>query len=124
MTTMTAANITTLTGRITRNPELRTTATGQSVTTLGIAVRRGDKDEHGQYRADFFDVTVWDGLARTCAKHLRTGRLVSVLGGLVPQRWETRDGSPRRSLEVVAADVQFLDAPSREAPEASEHVGV
>lgn len=116
---MDPTNTTILTGRLTQDPELRTTPGGKSVTTLTLAVRCPGKDERGNSQADFFDVTVWEGHAETCVKHLGKGRLVTVAARLKPSRWETKDGEKRRGLEIVASNVRFLDAPRRqaEAPE-------
>lgn len=116
---MDPTNTTILTGRLTQDPELRSTPGGKSVTTLTLAVRCPGRDEDGNSQADFFDVTVWEGQAETCVKHLGKGRLVTVAARLKLSRWETKDGEKRRSLEIVASNVRFLDAPRRQidAPE-------
>ena len=108
-------NSTTLIGRLTRDPELRTASgrTGErSVLTLGIAVRKASKpDKEDTPTADFFDVTVWGELAETCSRHLYKGRLVAVSARLEPTAREEKDGSKRRGLEIVAGAVNFLDSP-------------
>jgi single-strand DNA-binding protein len=114
-----AINSATLTGRLTRDPALRTVSTAAgastSVLTLGLAVRRIPRqDREEEPSAAFFDVTVWGGLAERCAAHLSKGRLVSVLARLEPTQWEATDGSPRRGIDVVACDVQYLDHPRRD----------
>ena len=109
-----ATNVVVLTGRLTRDPELRSTPGGHAVATLGLAVRTAQREEDAP-SADFFDVTVWSGLAETCAKHLSKGRLVSVSGRLEPQRWTAADGSKRRAVAIVANSVEFLDRPPRDS---------
>jgi single-strand DNA-binding protein len=115
MTYPSSLNSTTLIGRLTRDPELRTASTSageRSVLSLGIAVRksvRGGNDDSST--ADFFDVTVWGELAETCSRHLYKGRLVAISARLQPTAWEAKDGSKRHGLELVANTVNFLDSP-------------
>ena len=108
-------NCTTMIGRVTRDPELRSApASGgeRSVLTLGIAVRKASKPDNGDTStADFFDLTVWGDLAETCSRHLCKGRLVAISARLQPTTWEAKDGSKRRGLELVANTVDFLDSP-------------
>jgi single-strand DNA-binding protein len=123
-------NNTTLIGKVTRDPELRTVSTSagdKSVLTLGLAVRKSIKPESDDApTADFFDVTVWAGEAENCAKHLRKGRLVGVSARLEPTAWEADDGSKRRGMEIVATAVTFLDRPGRDtdSPEQPQEVSV
>jgi single-strand DNA-binding protein len=119
-----STNSTTLIGRLTHHPELRTVSTSageKSMLTLGLAVRKQGKPDEDSPTADFFDVTVWGGEAETCAKHLRTGRMVAVSARLEPTAWETRDGSKRRAIAIVASSVEFLDRPRRDADPSEEH---
>lgn len=96
-----------LIGNLTRNPELRTTQSGVSVCSFGLAVNRRHKAE-GQPDADFFNVTAWRGLAETVAKYLGKGRKVCVTGEVSVRTYEGRDGSQKMSAEVAAQDVEFL----------------
>ncbi|MFI4977928.1 MAG: single-stranded DNA-binding protein [Solirubrobacterales bacterium] len=109
-----ATNLVVLTGRLTRDPELRSTKGDHVVATIGLAVRSAARGEDDSQSADFFDVTVWNGLAETCAQHLSKGRLVSITGRLEPQRWTAADGSKRRAVAIVANSVEFLDRPQRD----------
>jgi single-strand DNA-binding protein len=123
MTYISSTNSTTLIGRVTRDPELRTVSTNggdKSVLTLGLAVRKQIKPVEDSPTADFFDVTVWGGEAETCAKHLEKGRLVGVTARLEQTAWETRDGSKRRAITIVASSVEFLDRPRRDADPSEE----
>jgi single-strand DNA-binding protein len=97
-----------LVGNLTRDPELRTTGGGTSVTTLGIAVNeRVKKGDNWEDYVNFFDVTVWGNSAENCAKHLGKGSPVAVDGRLRQDRWE-KDGQKRSAVKVVAESVQFL----------------
>ena len=108
-----------LIGNLTRDPELRTTSTGDSVCSFSIAVnrRRRSNAEAGQPEADFFRVSAWRQLGENCAKYLAKGRKVSVVGSVSCRTYVGSDGQTRASLEVTADDVEFL-TPRGEAGEA------
>jgi single-strand DNA-binding protein len=108
-----------LIGNLTRDPELRTTSTGDSVCSFTIAVnrRRRSNAEAGQPEADFFRVSAWRQLGEICAKYLAKGRKVSVVGSVSCRTYVGNDGQTRASLEVTADDVEFL-TPRGEAGEA------
>ena len=97
-------------GNLTRDPELRTTAAGDSVCSFSVAVnRRGRRDAQGnQPEADFFRVTAWRALGENCAKFLSKGRKVAVTGSVRVSTYTAQDGTTRASLEVQADDVEFL----------------
>ena len=98
-----------LMGRLTRDPQSRTTPSGQSVCELSMAVNRSYKQ--GEQQRDetcFVNVTVWGKSADACAKCLAKGSLVLVEGRLKLDQWE-KDGQKRSKLGVVAEGVQFLD---------------
>jgi single-strand DNA-binding protein len=99
-----------LAGNLTRDPELRTIRTGNSVCELGIAVNEAFKDASGEWqeRPSFFDVRVWGKQAESCAQYLSKGRPVLIVGRLRQERWEAQDGSARSKVVVVAQNVVFL----------------
>jgi single-strand DNA-binding protein len=100
-----------LSGRLTRDPELRYTPSGVAVTTLGVAVstsffpREGDKKEE----VLFIDVVVWRKPAEACVQYLHKGSPVFIEGRLRSRRWETQDGQKRTTIEVQADRVQFME---------------
>ncbi|AKX92958.1 single-stranded DNA-binding protein [Neomoorella thermoacetica] len=100
-----------LIGRLTRDPELRYTASGVAMTTFTLAVDRNFVNQQGERGTDFIRITVWRKLAETCANHLGKGRLVAVDGRLQTRTYETPDGQKRSVTDVVAEDVRFLDWP-------------
>ena len=110
----------TIIGNLTRDPEVRTTATGINVCSFTVAVnRRGRRDDqNGQPEADFFRVTAWRQLADICGKYLAKGRKVAVIGPVSVHTYTGSDGTTRASLEVTADDVEFLS--SRNDAEAKE----
>lgn len=105
-------NRVTLTGNLTRDPELRQISGGStSVCDLGIAVNGSRKDAQGNWveEAHFFNVTVFGGQAEACAKFLAKGRPIAVDGKLRFSSWEDKNGGGKRSkVDIVAQTVQFL----------------
>lgn len=99
-----------LIGRLTRDPELRTTTTGKNVVGFSIAVDRRFKAE-GQPEADFFRISAWGQTADYVANYLTKGRLVAVDGRLQQRKYTDRDGNDRESVEIVADNVNGLDRP-------------
>ena len=107
---MASLNKVLLIGRCTRDPEKRSTPSGQVVVELGLAVNRRFKSNSGEDREEvcFVDVTVWGKTAEMCAESLRKGSQVFVEGRLKLDQWE-KDGQKRSKMGVVAENVQFLD---------------
>jgi single-strand DNA-binding protein len=98
-----------LMGRLTRDPEMRTTTTGKSIASFSIAVDRGGQDD----QTDFFDVTAWEKLGELVNQYLSKGRRCLVQGRLRQDSWDDKEtGKKRSKVEVVATDVTFLDGPS------------
>ena len=104
-------NRVTLVGRLTRDPELRHTASGDGIASLRLACSSRGRDENGQWtdKPNYFDVTVFGRQAESVAQYLGKGRRVGVDGRLQWREWEASDGSRRQAVEVVAQDVFFLD---------------
>jgi single-strand binding protein len=96
-----------LMGRLTRDPELRTTTTGKSVVNFSLAVDKGGQDAG----ADFFEIVAWEKLAELIQQYLSKGRRCLVQGRLSQRQWE-QDGQKRSRIEVMASDVTFLDGPN------------
>ncbi len=100
-----------LVGRLTRDPELRTTNTGKSVCSFSIAVQKRVKPQDGSPDADFFNIVAWNKDADYVVNYLTKGRLVAVEGRLQSRKYTASDGSNREVVEVVANSVQGLDRP-------------
>lgn len=101
-----------LIGRLTKQPELRITPSGVSVTTITLAVDR-KPTASGQKETDFIDVVLFGRLADVTCKYMDKGRLVAIEGRLQGRNWETKDGQKRRSWEVIADSIQFLGSKPR-----------
>ena len=99
-----------LMGNLTRDPELRTIPSGQSVCSFSLALNRSYKDASGEWQeaTDYIDVTAWAALGERVSQYLTKGRRCLVQGRLQSGSWE-QDGQKRSKVEVLANDVTFLD---------------
>lgn len=98
-------------GRLVRDPELRTTQSGISVTSFTLAVDRDFKSrDSGEKSTDFIDVVAWRQTAEFVCKYFGKGRMAVAEGRLQIRDWKDRDGNNRRSAEVVADNVYFADS--------------
>jgi single-strand DNA-binding protein len=104
-------NTVSLIGRLTADPELRTTTGGTPVCTVRLAINRPRKNGQDQ-GAVFVDVVSFNRQAEAVAEHLAKGRQVAVTGRLEYRQWEAQDGSPRSRHEVVANQIDFLAKPA------------
>ncbi len=104
-----------LIGRLTRDPELRTTNSGKNVVDFSIAVQKRIKPQDGAPDADFFRIKAWGQTADYVNSYLQKGRLVAVDGRLETRKWTDQNGTNRESVEVVADNVNGLDRPRDEA---------
>ena len=112
------------TARLTKDPELRETPSGNSVATLRVAIGRPDGKDGQDRGAAFYDVEVWNGLAKRCARYLAKGRRILVSGRLEHQQWEDDKDVSRQRNYVVAGQVNFLDpAPKDEERQETEAEG-
>lgn len=113
-----------LIGRLTRDPEMRYTPSGQPVTSFSIATNRYAQGSDGERRefTDYHNIVAWNigkrTLAELAAQYLRKGSLCYVEGRLQTRSWEGQDGQKRKTTEVVANDIQFLDSRGSGAPAA------
>ena len=108
-------------GNLTRDPEMRTTQSGVSMCTFGIAVQRRFANQQGVREADFFNVIAWKQLAETCARYLTKGRKIAVAGSVQVRTYDAQDGTRRTVVEIAADEVEFLSSgdgsrPRDEAP--------
>ena len=99
-----------LMGRLTRDPELRRTASGTAVTSFSLAVDRDFKSQNGEKETDFIDIVAWRSTAEFVSKYFSKGRMAVVEGRLQIRDWTDRDGGKRRSAEVIADNVYFGDS--------------
>lgn len=96
-----------LIGRLTRNPELRTTASGKSTTTFTIAVNDG-KNADGEPITDFISCVAWNKTADNICKYLKKGNEVSIQGKIKTRTYDAEDGTKRYVTEVLCYSAYFL----------------
>ena len=113
-------NKTILGGRLTADPELKTTPSGLSVTSFTVAVNRRGKD--GETKADFINVTAWRGLAEFITRHFRKGSSICVVGAIQTRSWTDPQGQKHYATEVVADEAYFVDSKGEAAQPSSQYV--
>lgn len=98
-----------LAGNLTRDPELRQTAGGQSVTTFGMATNSFYTDKSGQRqkKAEFHTVVAWGKQAEIISKFLKKGSSALVEGRLQTRTWQDKQGQNRQTTEIVCEKMQF-----------------
>lgn len=108
-------NVVLISGRVTRDPELRYTPKGTPTLRFSIAADRSVKDENGNFQnvTTFVDIVTWSKLAEICSENLHKGSPVLVQGRLDIRNYTDRDNQPRKVTEIVAESVQFLEYKAR-----------
>ena len=94
-----------LTGRLTRDPELRTLASGKSVTQFSVAT---NDYRSGAEKAEYHNVVTWDRLAEICGQYLGKGQLVAIEGRIQTRQWEDDKKVRHWKTEIVASSVEML----------------
>lgn len=105
-----------LIGNLTRDPEMKYTASGANVTTFGIATNKSWRDDSGELKelAEFHNIVCWNKLAEICQQLLAKGMKVYVEGALNTRSWEADDGSKRYRTEVRITDMILLDSKGKQ----------
>jgi len=119
-------NVIAMVGNVTRDVEVRYTASGQAVATIGLACNRSYKSgEEWKEDVCFVNAVVWGKRAENCREQLKKGTPVFITGRLQSRSWE-KDGQKRNTIEIVAEDIQFLnrvkEGTSKEEPQGEEDV--
>ncbi len=109
-------NVVVLTGRLTADPELKTTASGTSVCSFSIAVDRRYKSGE-ERQADFINIVTWRASAEFVSKYFKKGQMIAIEGSIQTRRYQDKEGKNRTAFEVVANNVQFADFARRDGAE-------
>ena len=108
-------NLVVLTGRLTADPELKTTQSGLSVTSFSIAVdRRFRSGEERQ--TDFINIVALRQHAEFVAKYFKNGNLIGIQGSIQTRKYTDKNGNNRTAFEVVADNIQFVESKRDSAP--------
>jgi single-strand DNA-binding protein len=99
-----------LIGRLTKDPELRTTSSGRNVCQFAVAVNRTYTSANGEREADFINCVVWDKQAENLAKYQKKGNQIAVEGRIQTRNYDDKDGKKVYVTEILASNISFLDA--------------
>ena len=105
-----------LTGRLTRDPELRALASGKSVTTFSVATN--EYAGGGKEKAEFHTIVTWDKLAQVCGQYLGKGQQVAIEGRIQTRSWDDDAGKRHWKTEIVANHVEMLSGRKKKDYEA------
>ncbi len=111
-------------GRLTKNPEMRTTTTGTATTSFTVAVSRTYTNQNGERETDFINCVAWRKQAENIAKYCSKGSQVAVEGRMQTRSYDAQDGTKKYVTEVIADNVTFLGSKGSsggEAPNYANH---
>ena len=103
-------NMVILTGRMTKDAELRYTGKETPICTFSLACERDRKNPDGERETDFIDCTAWRGTAEFVSRNMKKGMLVSVTGRLSIRKWVSNEGQNRTAPEVIVENVYFAES--------------
>ena len=107
-------NQTVLVGRLTKEPDLRYTNSGQAVATFTLAVNRNFKNQNGEHEADFINCVIWRKPAETMANYAHKGTLLGVVGRIQTRSYENQQGQRVYVTEVVCDNFQLLERKAKD----------
>ena len=102
-------NLVVLTGRLTADPELKTTPNGIPVTTFSIAVNRNYRAGEEQ-QTDFINIVAWRQRAEFITKYFKKGSMIGIEGSIQTRRYQDKSGNNRTAFEVVVNNAQFVES--------------
>ena len=94
-------------GRLTADPELRTTGNGIGVCGFTVAVDRNYRPEGEERQTDFINVVAWHKTADFVSRYFRKGQMIAVQGSIQTRNYEDRNGNKRTAVEIVADNISF-----------------
>lgn len=101
-------------GRLTKDPEIRTTGNGVSVVNFTLAVERDQRSSTGEKIVDFIPVVAWNKTAEAVGQYLSKGSLISVTGSIQSRNYEVSDDVTRLMVDVYADKIHFLSGKKRD----------
>lgn len=102
-------------GRLTADPELRQTQSGNPVTSFTVAVSRSFVKQGQERETDFINVVAWRKTAEFVCRYFRKGNMIAVNGSIQTRKYQDREGNNRTAFEIVADNVHFCE--NKSAPE-------
>lgn len=118
-------NRATILGRVTRDPEVRSTTSGQSVCTLSVATNRSWTDSAGtkQEKSEFHNFVLWGKLADIAGQYVTKGRRIYLEGRIETRDWTDQAGVKKYRTEIVAENMIMLDGPRGTSPQSPTEGG-
>lgn len=113
-----------LMGRLTANPELRTTQSGTSVTSFTVAVDRDYVRQGEERQTDFINVVAWRQTAEFVERYFRKGSMIAVQGSIQTRNYEDKHGNKRTAVEVIADKVSFCGSKAESGNSTPENAQV
>lgn len=113
-----------LMGRITKDPELKTTPGGIPVCTFTIAVERSYVKQGQEKQTDFIEISVWRNTAEFVCRNFAKGNMIAVRGELQTRKFVDKNGNNRTAYEVLASDVFFCGSKQKTAQDGAEDFAV
>ena len=110
-------------GRLTRDPEMRTTTSGTNSTSFTVAVSRNYANANGERETDFINCVAWRKQAENIAKYCTKGSQVAVEGRIQTRSYDAQDGTKRYVTEIIADNVTFLGGKGSNVPSEDNYVG-
>ena len=110
-------------GRLTRDPEMRTTTSGTNSTSFTVAVSRNYTNANGERETDFINCVAWRKQAENIAKYCTKGSQVAVEGRIQTRSYDAQDGTKRYVTEIIADNVTFLGGRGSNVPSEDNYVG-
>ena len=105
-------------GNVTKDPEMRTTTSGQNVLTIGVATNERWKDKSSgetKERTEFHNIVIWGELAKQVQASVKKGVRIFVTGRVQTRTWETKEGQKRATTEIIADQVSLLGVKNADA---------
>ena len=99
-----------LVGRLTRDPEMRTSTSGMQIASFSLAVNRNFRNKEGNIEADFINVVVFGKQAENIGKYITKGQMLGVEGRIQTRSYDAQDGTKRYVTEVISENVEFLSS--------------
>ena len=115
-------NLVVLTGRLTADPELKTTPNGIPVTTFSIAVNRSYRAGEEQ-QTDFINIVAWRQRAEFISKYFHKGSSLCIVGNIQTRSWQDQNGQKRFATDVIADEVSFVDSRSESTAAQADQAG-
>ena len=105
-------NVAIIMGRLTADPELRTTASGVAVTTFSVAVDRRFQRQGEEKQTDFINVVAWRQTAEFVSRYFHRGSMIAVRGSIQQRNYEDKNGNKRKAVEIVVDNANFCGSKS------------